>query len=63
MRESFGMKQNVLLYHDVDREETLSIRQDSNNYSFVSYQCVGTGDGGPGKKCFFFTIWILCLSS
>ncbi len=42
------MKQNILLYHDVDREETASLRHSSNNYSFVSYQCSSSDGGGGG---------------
>ncbi len=40
------MKQNILLYHDVDRDETQSLRHSSNNYSFVSYQCSTPSDPG-----------------
>ena len=38
------MKQNILLFHDTDREETLSLKMNCGNYSFVSYQV--SGDNG-----------------
>ena len=31
------MRQNVLLYHDVDKEATLALKLSCANYSFVSY--------------------------
>ncbi len=31
------MKQNILLYLDTDREETLSLKLSCANYSFVAY--------------------------
>jgi len=37
VRESFGMRQNILLYHDVDKEATLALKLSCANYSFVSY--------------------------
>ena len=37
MRESFGMRQNILLYHDMDKEATLALKLSCANYSFVSY--------------------------
>ena len=37
VRENFGMRQNILLYHDVDKEATLALKLSCANYSFVSY--------------------------
>lgn len=37
VRESFGMRQNILLYHDQDKESTLALKVSCANYSFVSY--------------------------
>jgi len=37
VRESFGMRQNILLYHDVEIEATLALKLSCANYSFVSY--------------------------
>ena len=31
------MRQNILLYHDVDKEATLALKLSCANYSFVSY--------------------------
>lgn len=35
------MKQNILLYLDSDREETLELKASAANYSFVSYHVPG----------------------
>jgi len=37
VRESFGMKQNVLLYQDIDKEATLGLKISFDKYSIVSY--------------------------
>lgn len=39
------MKQNILLYLDTDREETLSLKLSCNNYSFVSYHVAVESNG------------------
>ncbi len=44
------MKQNILLFLDTDRDETLSMKLACANYSFVSYSSgsnEGNGGGGP----------------
>lgn len=38
VRESFGMKQNILLYLDVDKESTMDLRQSCKSYCFISYR-------------------------
>ncbi|XP_053612437.1 mitogen-activated protein kinase kinase kinase 15 isoform X2 [Plodia interpunctella] len=38
VRESFGMKQNVLLYNDVDPDSTLRLKISLPNVPFVSYK-------------------------
>ena len=38
VRESFGMRQNILLYHDVDQQTTRALKLSCASYSFVSYQ-------------------------
>ncbi|KAG5875524.1 hypothetical protein JTB14_033890 [Gonioctena quinquepunctata] len=37
VRESFNMKQNILIYNDTDSEVTLKLKLSCNSYSFVSY--------------------------
>jgi len=44
VRESFGMKQNVLLYQDIDKEATLGLKISFDKYSIVSYH--QASDGG-----------------
>ncbi|XP_023349518.1 mitogen-activated protein kinase kinase kinase 15, partial [Eurytemora carolleeae] len=44
VRESFGMRQNILLYQDVDKDATLTLKLSCVNYSFVSYH--QNGDKG-----------------
>ena len=43
VRESFGMKQNVLLYQDLDKEATLGLKISMDRYSIVAYH---QGDDG-----------------
>ncbi|XP_030374500.1 mitogen-activated protein kinase kinase kinase 15 [Scaptodrosophila lebanonensis] len=38
VRESFGMKQNILIYNDVDDRQTLSLKLSCANYIFLSYK-------------------------
>ncbi|KAM3963712.1 apoptotic signal-regulating kinase 1 isoform 2-T2 [Aphomia sociella] len=38
VRESFDMKQNVLLYNDIDPDATLRLKMSLPNFSFVSYK-------------------------
>ncbi|CAG9856880.1 unnamed protein product [Phyllotreta striolata] len=37
VRESFNMKQNILIYNDVDSETTLKLKLSCGSYSFISY--------------------------
>ena len=37
LRENFGMKQNILLYYDTDKEATQQVKLTCGNNSFVSY--------------------------
>ena len=37
LRENFGMKQNILLYYDTDKENTQQTKLTCANNSFVSY--------------------------
>ncbi|XP_076758586.1 apoptotic signal-regulating kinase 1 isoform X2 [Xylocopa sonorina] len=43
VRESFGMKENILLHNDVDPETTIRIKLSCGNYMFVSYRVVECG--------------------
>ncbi|KAH0948346.1 hypothetical protein HN011_009232 [Eciton burchellii] len=38
VRESFGMKENILLYNDVDAEATIRLKLSCGSYTFVSYR-------------------------
>ncbi|KAK5649782.1 hypothetical protein RI129_000811 [Pyrocoelia pectoralis] len=43
VRESFNMKQNILLYNDTDPEATVRLKLSCGNYSFISYTLSETG--------------------
>ncbi|XP_071449253.1 mitogen-activated protein kinase kinase kinase 15 isoform X2 [Hetaerina americana] len=43
VRESFGMKENILLYHDCDSEATLRVKLSCGSYTFVSYRVMECG--------------------
>ncbi|XP_075217555.1 apoptotic signal-regulating kinase 1 isoform X2 [Lycorma delicatula] len=43
VRESFGMKENVLLYTDVDSETTLRLKLSCGSYTFISYRMTECG--------------------
>ncbi|XP_063226712.1 mitogen-activated protein kinase kinase kinase 15 isoform X2 [Bacillus rossius redtenbacheri] len=43
VRESFGMKENILLYNDCDSELTLRLKLSCGSYTFVSYRLVECG--------------------
>lgn len=38
VRESFGMKENILLYNDVEVENTLRVKLSCGSYTFLSYR-------------------------
>ncbi|XP_058791363.1 mitogen-activated protein kinase kinase kinase 15 isoform X2 [Phymastichus coffea] len=38
VRESFGMKENILLFNDMDSEATLRLKISCGNYRFVAYK-------------------------
>ncbi len=38
VRESFGMKQNILIYNDQARETTAALRTSCSSYFFISYK-------------------------
>lgn len=40
VRESFGMKENILLYNDIDTEATIRLKLSCGSYTFVSYRVV-----------------------
>ena len=40
VRESFGMRQNILLYNDHSRDTTSTLKTSCNNYCFVSYKLI-----------------------
>ncbi|KAJ8982255.1 hypothetical protein NQ317_018644 [Molorchus minor] len=51
VRESFNMKQNILIYNDIDSEVTLRLKLSCANYSFISYNlcemsCITTCPSG-----------------
>ncbi|XP_053977576.1 mitogen-activated protein kinase kinase kinase 15 isoform X2 [Hylaeus volcanicus] len=43
VRESFGMKENILLHNDVDTEATIRLKLSCGSYTFVSYRVVDCG--------------------
>jgi len=43
VRESFGMKENILLYNDHDPGLTLLLKRSCSNYTFVSYRVLECG--------------------
>ncbi|XP_046393431.1 mitogen-activated protein kinase kinase kinase 15 isoform X2 [Ischnura elegans] len=43
VRESFKMKENILLYHDYDSEATLRVKLSCGSYTFVSYRVMECG--------------------
>ncbi|XP_076165506.1 apoptotic signal-regulating kinase 1 isoform X3 [Ptiloglossa arizonensis] len=43
VRESFGMKENILLHNDVDTETTIRLKMSCGSYTFVSYRVVDCG--------------------
>lgn len=38
VRESFNMKQNILIYNDTDHEVTVRLKLSCSNYTFISYK-------------------------
>lgn len=44
VRESFNMKQNILLYNDINTEVTVKLKLSCSNYTFLSYKlCEASG--------------------
>ncbi|CAL4111120.1 unnamed protein product, partial [Meganyctiphanes norvegica] len=43
VRESFDMKENIILYHDYDAEVTMPLKLSCGNYTFISYRTLDTG--------------------
>ncbi|XP_025424577.1 mitogen-activated protein kinase kinase kinase 15 isoform X4 [Sipha flava] len=43
LRESFGMKQNIMLFNDLDSEVTLRLKLSCGSYTFVSYKLAECG--------------------
>ncbi|XP_043275443.1 mitogen-activated protein kinase kinase kinase 15 isoform X2 [Venturia canescens] len=43
VRESFGMKENILLYNDMDSEATIRLKLSCGSYTFVSYRVLDCG--------------------
>ncbi|KAJ8919071.1 hypothetical protein NQ315_016978 [Exocentrus adspersus] len=55
VRESFNMKQNILIYNDTDPDITLRLKLSCANYSFISYNlsevsCLTTCPGGRSDE-------------
>ncbi|KAJ8682464.1 hypothetical protein QAD02_018256 [Eretmocerus hayati] len=43
LRESFGMKENILLVNDVDSEATIRLKLSCGNYTLISYKILDCG--------------------
>ncbi|XP_050533879.1 mitogen-activated protein kinase kinase kinase 15 isoform X2 [Daktulosphaira vitifoliae] len=43
VRESFGMKQNIMLFNDLDTEVTLRLKLSCGAYTFISYKLADCG--------------------
>ncbi|XP_034934270.1 mitogen-activated protein kinase kinase kinase 15 isoform X2 [Chelonus insularis] len=43
VRESFGMKENILLYNDMDNETTIRLKVSCDSYTFISYRVLDCG--------------------
>ncbi|XP_068222744.1 mitogen-activated protein kinase kinase kinase 15 isoform X2 [Palaemon carinicauda] len=43
VRESFDMKENILLYNDYDSEVTMPLKLSCGNYVFISYRTLDSG--------------------
>ncbi|XP_017791880.1 PREDICTED: mitogen-activated protein kinase kinase kinase 15 isoform X2 [Habropoda laboriosa] len=43
VRESFSMKENILLYNDIDTEATIRLKLSCGSYTFVSYRVLECG--------------------
>ncbi|XP_012267109.2 mitogen-activated protein kinase kinase kinase 15 isoform X2 [Athalia rosae] len=43
VRESFGMKENILLHNDMDTEATIRLKLSCGSYTFVTYRVVECG--------------------
>ncbi|XP_055699496.1 mitogen-activated protein kinase kinase kinase 15 isoform X3 [Phlebotomus papatasi] len=49
VRESFGMKENILMYNDTQTESTLRLKISCGTYTFLSYKLLeGEGSNSPG---------------
>uniref|UniRef100_A0A1L8DKG4 mitogen-activated protein kinase kinase kinase n=1 Tax=Nyssomyia neivai TaxID=330878 RepID=A0A1L8DKG4_9DIPT len=52
VRESFGMKENILMYNDTHAESTLRLKISCGTYTFLSYKLLeGEGSNSPGSCC------------
>lgn len=43
VRESFGMKENILLYNDMGSEATIRLKLSCGSYTFISYRLLECG--------------------
>lgn len=41
IRESFDMKNNIVLFNDLDKEATLRLKISTSNYTFLPYRLSG----------------------